>query len=110
MSVFTPFPKGTMPEDVKRWADGPPYGRIELDLNDADAAEYAALRMAEGTRGILVTDQHTGERFRLSPAPCGLGCYCAADAEWEPDVEQAEQFLRDHIVVIPVTMPRKADA
>lgn len=68
---LTPFPVGEMPANVKPWEDGPPFGRIELDLD------------LEPRDGQVVTDRNSGYRFEINLGkPCGLGCKCAAEATW----------------------------
>lgn len=70
--TYTPFPVGEMPPNVKRWDSGPPYGRIALEL---DAAPTRTNQ--------LVKDNESGEWFRITlDVDCGLGCRCAASAEW----------------------------
>lgn len=65
----TPFPVGVMPEGIKQWPDGPPYGRVYIEVVDT-------LRDA-------VLDQITGEWFLYRVGvDCGLGCKCAAEVEW----------------------------
>lgn len=73
-AALTPFPRGPVPEDVERWEDGPPYGRLLLTLE----ARW------NGDEGAVVRDHTTGEYFRVTSYACGLGCKCAAEAEWLP--------------------------
>lgn len=72
--LFTPFPAGEMPEGVRRHDDGPPFGRIALELDpDTDPT----------STGDVVYDHVTGEEFVITMGlPCGLGCRCSAEARW----------------------------
>lgn len=75
--LFTPYPVGPMPADVRHLPDDN-LGRLELRLADRPR-EYPA----------TVTDLLTGERFEVDRADCGAGCRCAAEARWIP-AETAE--------------------
>jgi hypothetical protein len=69
--TYTPFACGEMPEGVRRWDDGPPFGRLELSLD------------ADPKNGDTVFDNFSCEMFQITTdVPCGLGCRCAAEARW----------------------------
>jgi hypothetical protein len=57
---------------------------LELDERDSDHWEKVQSNIF-GTAGfgryIRVTDQKTGDTYRVASAPCGAPCHCAAVAE-----------------------------
>ena len=72
VAPFTPLVKGPVPPNVRRWRSGPPFGRLHLDPVEAPTHS-----------GQIVLDRFSGERFRVQlDVDCGLGCRCAAEAEW----------------------------
>ncbi len=89
--LLTPQPVGAMPDNVKRWDDD----RIELRLSDADY--FAHQDQGHGYDDtVTVTDQLTGARFVIRRADCGLGCHCAAEAQWIAAPAVLAERMRTH--------------
>lgn len=65
-----------------------PADRTQLALDPGDAEAFAAQGQRETHydrhmpgEWIEITDQRTGDAYRVRHAPCGAGCRCAAEAE-----------------------------
>ena len=60
--------------------------RIHMDLTKQDWKAFQAIpdpRQTPNLNAVIVTDQYTGRKFKVSKAPCGLRCYCDAEVVCE---------------------------
>lgn len=70
--TFTPWPLGEIPGWVQYWpGDTPPNRRLSLVVAEAGPG--------------WMRDKTSGYVFGWRAAPCGFGCYCAAEAWLVPD-------------------------
>jgi hypothetical protein len=69
---------------------------VKLDLSRQDVQRYYAQKARERVgrydfgKYVEVTDQQTGERWKIASAPCGEACHCAAVAVPLEEVSDAE--------------------
>lgn len=62
-------------------ADGTPYRRRIALLLDRDNAERYQSEVSHRPGASIIVTDFDGNQWRLSSAPCGSGCHCAALAE-----------------------------
>lgn len=60
--------------------DGDNPHEINLHVSEQDRLAFNALPRGGSGQAVTVTDQITLGLYRVRRAPCGLGCYCAAEA------------------------------
>jgi hypothetical protein len=86
MALYTPYPVGAMPLNIRMFEDG---ARIELALETIP------------THDGVVFDQNSGEYFQVTlNRPCGLGCRCAAEASWWPPREDSEPAVVEFAIQV----------
>ena len=92
MNKLTPYIKGEMPHGMALFRDdvviGSKRARAIIAVSDTDWENYKRLPRT-GHESTYVLDLISGEVFDLAPAPCGLGCHCAAEIVWPYASEKA---------------------
>ena len=75
--LFTPFAPADMPGE--RIPDDLGNRRLRLRISEEDDRRFDLLPPRSGDHACVVTDLLTGTSYWVRRAPCGLGCYCAAE-------------------------------
>lgn len=87
--IFTP----EIPAEARYPGERLNDGRAVMWLDPADVEKITGWRKGQW---VEITDRNTDTRWRVTPAPCGADCYCAAFAEpLDPAMTEQQWQIHD---------------